>query len=352
MNYGADARIFADAAQYPELYLARVIAQYQNLYKIIDAEGEALAEVSGKFRYEAAQPSDYPAVGDFVMTERTDEGKAVIRRVLARRTVFARRAAGRTDETQIVATNIDILFICMSLNNDYNLSRLERYLSVAWESGARPVIVLTKSDLREDVNAAVTEISAVAPGTDIVITSAYDRASCEKLRVYLKPGITASFVGSSGVGKSTLINCLTGNAALHATAEIRRDGKGRHTTTRRELTLLAQGGIVIDTPGMREFGAQSVNLADAFSDIDQLAENCRFCDCTHTVEPGCAVLHAVETGLLDVRRLENYKKLKKEARYDGLTARQIEEEKINAMFGGKSAMKKMRDLAKEKNKRR
>ncbi len=317
-TYGADDAVFAQAEQYPDLRLARVVSQYQGLYKIADAEGEGFAEVSGRFRHGAACPSDYPTVGDFVMIQRADTEKAVICGVLDRKSVFARRAAGGAGGLQLIAANIDILFICMSLNGDYNLNRLERYLSAAWESGARPVVVLTKSDLGMDAASADAEISAAAPGTDVIVTCGHDPASCEKFGAYLAPGVTASFVGSSGVGKSTLINCLAGGA-LQQTDGVRRDGRGKHTTTRRELIVLDQGAIVIDTPGMRECGMRPAELSGTFSDIDRLAEGGRLRDCTHTVEPGCAVLRAVETGELDRRRLENYKKLEKEAAYGELS---------------------------------
>ena len=352
-KYGANERFFAEAALYPDLRLARVISQYKDLYKIAAEQGENLAEVSGKFRYSAQRLSDYPAVGDFVMADRanTDAGNAIIHRVLTRKSAIERPAVGIDNEMQVVAANIDIVFICMSLNNDYNLNRLERYLSVAWSSCATPVVLLTKSDLCDDLPAVLNEVSAVALGADVVVTSGYDKASCNALLPYLKTGVTASFVGSSGVGKSTLINCLSGEELL-STSAIRQDDRGRHTTTRRELIILPQGGVVIDTPGMRELGVESADLSKSFADIDQLITKCRFHDCTHMAEPGCAVRQALDAGELDARRFENYQKLRREAKYDGLSSKQIETEKLNNMFGGKSAMKQMKDFLKEKNKRR
>ncbi|MPM46869.1 Small ribosomal subunit biogenesis GTPase RsgA [bioreactor metagenome] len=258
---------------------------------------------------------------------------------------------GNDNEMQVVAANIDIVFICMSLNNDYNLSRLERYLSVAYNSLAMPAVVLTKSDLCANLPAVLAEISNVALGADVIVTSSFDQASCDELLSYLKPGVTASFIGSSGVGKSTLINRLAGKELL-STSGLRNDDKGRHTTTRRELFALPTGGVVIDTPGMRELGAESSDLSKSFADIDELTAHCRFRDCTHTNEPGCAVLNAIETGELDERRFKNYLKLKREAKYEGLSSRQLESEKLNIMFKDIGGMKNMKNFIKEKNKRR
>ncbi len=353
MQYGASQRFFAEATLYPGLFLARVVSQYKDLYKIAAGQGELWAEVSGRFRHEAATPSDYPAVGDFVMVDRDrgDEGNAVIHHVLTRKSSFERTAVGTGHQSQVVAANIDIVFICMSLNNDYNPSRLERYLSVAWSSGASPVVVLTKADLCGGLPALLAEVSAIAPGAEIVTTSSFDQASCDRLLAYLKPGVTASFIGSSGVGKSTLINRLAGEELL-ATSATRQDDKGRHTTTRRELLLLPQGGVVIDTPGMRELGVESADLSKSFADIDTLAARCRFRDCSHTTEPGCAIRQALEAGELDKRRLANYQKLKREAKYDGLSSRQIETEKLEAMFAEVGGMKKARSFIRAKDKRK
>lgn len=353
IRYGANERYFAEATLYPDLCLARVVSQYKDLYKIVTEGGECLAEISGKFRYEVSEQSQYPAVGDFVMVNRVkgNSGNAIIHQVLTRKSIFERVAVGDKHQTQVVAANIDVVFICMSLNNDYNLSRLERYLSVAWSSQATPVVVLTKADLCDDLPRVMVELSAVAPGTDVVTTSSCDPASSQKLLSYLQPGMTASFIGSSGVGKSTLINLLAGEVLL-TTSQIRQDDKGRHTTTRRELLLLPQGGIVIDTPGMREIGVETVDLSKSFSDIDDLADECRFRDCTHTTESGCAVQAALEAGALDARRLQSYLKLKREARYDGLSSKQIEYEKLNAMFENVGGMKKVRKFIRQNNKRK
>ncbi len=295
--------------------------------------------------------ADFPAVGDFVMLDRADttDGDAVIHHLLRRNSSFERASVENENETQVVAANIDVVFLCMSLNSNYRLARMERYLSVAWSSGATPVVVLTKADLCEDLPAKLAEIEGVAPGADVLATSSLDD-TYEKLTPYLNPGVTASFIGSSGVGKSTLINRLAGENIL-TTSDIREDGKGRHTTTRRELILLPAGGIVIDTPGLREMGVDSADLSKSFADIESLSAQCRFSDCTHTSEPGCAILAAIKAGAFDERRLDSYHKLEREAKYTGLNSRQIENEKISSMFGGKNEMKHMRDYFKQKNRR-
>lgn len=352
-DYGADESFFAEAALYQDWYLARITSQHKGLYRVITDQGERLAEISGKFRHGATALSDYPAVGDFVMLSLPggNAGHALIHQVLKRKSAFTRSAVGLEEQTQVVAANIDIVFICMSLNNDYNVSRLERYLSVAWHSRALPVVILTKADLCADLPHILDEISMIAPGVDVVTTSINDQASCDSLRSYLKPGITASFIGSSGVGKSTLINLLAGKDVLR-TSHIGQDDKGMHTTTHRELLLLPQGGIVIDTPGMRELGVESVNLSQSFSDIVALTAQCRFDNCTHGTEPGCAVRQALETGRLEERRWTNYQKLKREARYHGLSSRQLESEKLNGMFENIGGMKKARAFIRKNDKRR
>lgn len=352
-KYGLCEHFADQAALHPELSVARVISQHRDLYKVVTERGECLAEVPGKFRFEAMNLSDFPVVGDFVMVDdsKGDDCNVVIHKVLARKSTFERVASGRNNQTQVVISNIDIIFICMSLNNDYNLNRLERYLSAAWTSRATPVIVLTKSDLCDQVEEMLAEVSAVALGADIIATSCYDETSYNQLLTFLQNGKTASFIGSSGVGKSMLINCLAGQELL-ATAEIRQDGRGRHTTTRRELLVLPNGGIVIDTPGMREFAVESVDLSRSFADVEDLISQCRFNDCSHDSEPGCAVREAIAADKLDKRRLENYQKLRKEARYVGLNAKQIEKGKLNNMFSEVGGMKKAKKFIRSQKKRK
>ncbi|MDW7677522.1 MAG: ribosome small subunit-dependent GTPase A, partial [Bacillota bacterium] len=279
------------------------------------------------------------------------EGHAMIHRILTRKSVFIRKAAGSGSEEQVVAANIDTVFICMSLNQDFNLRRMERYLSIAWDSGATPVIVLTKSDLCMNLPQKLAELETVALGVEVIVTSSMKEEGFQPVKAHLDKGKTIAFVGSSGVGKSTLINRLMGEERIK-TREIRKDDKGRHATTHRELFLLPSGGVVIDTPGMRELGLEQADLSATFADINQLSEHCRFSDCSHTREPGCSVQEAIAEGRLAAERLESYRKLKKEAKYDGLNSRQIEQEKITEMFKAVGGMKNARNLIKEKNKRR
>lgn len=316
-KYGFNGQFEAYAEEHPTLTPARVILQEKDLYRIVTAHGEQSAVVSGKFRYEAQAVSEYPAVGDFVMVDHADEdGNAVIQAILPRKSVFIRRASGTANREQVVAANIDTVFICMSLNNDFNLRRLERYLSVAWDSGASPVIILTKADLCSDLDQRLREVEGVALGVEVVVTSSLSENGIDTIKPYLKEGKTASFIGSSGVGKSTLINRLLGSNQI-ATNGLRNDDKGRHTTTHRELLLLDNGALVIDTPGMRELGMWGADsgIDTTFADIEALALDCKFKNCTHTTEPGCAIRAAIEGGALSEERYRSYLKLSAENAY-------------------------------------
>lgn len=306
------------ASEYPEYVLGRVIQQERELYQVVTDQEDYSARVSGKFRYGAERPSDYPAVGDFVLMQCVNENDiAVIQKVLPRKSQFMRKAAGTNSVEQIVATNIDTVFICMSLNNDFNVRRLERYLSVAWDSGAMPVIVLTKVDLCDDVDTKLLEIENIAIGVPIIETSIVDEAGLSQIYQYLKEYHTVAFVGSSGVGKSSLINHVLGTDQLE-TGSLRNDDKGRHTTTHRELFMIPGKGMVIDTPGMRELGMWSAQdgIDHTFSDIEELVGKCRFNDCSHGNESGCAVRQAVKDGLITEERYRAYMRLKAENAYN------------------------------------
>ncbi|MEL1134525.1 ribosome small subunit-dependent GTPase A [Desulfitobacterium sp. THU1] len=348
-NIGLSERFVNESTLYEGLYIGRIASQSKGLYRVITENGELTAEVSGKFRFDVKRVSDYPAVGDFVMVDRNQdrEGKAIIHHILTRKSVFVRKAAGTSNAEQVVAANIDKVFICMSLNNDFNVRRIERYLAIAWDSGAMPIIVLTKADLCPNLPEKLAELDAVAMGVDVVVTSSLSEDGYLSVKGYIGRGKTIAFIGSSGVGKSTLINRLIGEDIIE-TSGIRNDDKGRHTTTSREMFVLQDGGVVIDTPGMREIGIESADLSKTFADIDELSQKCRFSDCTHTNEPNCAVLEAINSGFLAKDRFESYLKLKKEIKYDGLDSRGIENVKLNEMFKDMGGMKNARKFLKEK----
>lgn len=296
---------------------ARVLSQEKGFYRIITDKGEKMAEISGKFRFQTTVSSEYPAVGDFVFVNWNESGdSAIIESLLPRKSAFVRKAAGEPQKEQVVAANIDTVFLCMALNNDFNLRRLERYISIAWDSGAMPVVVLTKSDLCDDLDNKLSEIFSVAIGVDVLVTTSVEENGYKELLPFISEGKIVAFIGSSGVGKSTLINRLLGQEYLK-TNGLRNDDKGRHTTTRRELFLLPSGGMVIDTPGMRELGMwdNDTGIERTFADIEELAAQCKFRNCTHTSEPGCAIRRALELGELQTDRWQSYQKLKAENDY-------------------------------------
>jgi ribosome biogenesis GTPase len=295
---------------------ARIGADYGVEYVLYSARGDMRATIPGRLRMAIRKgQSVRPVVGDWVSFEpRSQEGTTVIQAVLPRRTQLARKAAGRAEEEQIVAANVDVVFLVSALTRDLNPRRLERYLAVAWDSGAQPVLVLTKSDLCEDVVAARERIAALAPDVPLHTLSSLTGEGIDALWQYIGGNRTVALIGSSGVGKSTLINRLVGAARMEVGA-VREDDKGRHTTTHRELFVLPQGGLVIDTPGMRELGLMEneEGLRAAFTDIEELAAGCRFSNCRHEKEPGCAVREALQSGQLAPERLENFRKLVQEA---------------------------------------
>ncbi|WP_010192482.1 ribosome small subunit-dependent GTPase A [Bacillus sp. m3-13] len=295
--------------------VGRVMLEHKRLYRVETDHGESLAEVSGKYRFEAVTREDYPAVGDWVvLSERQEEGKATIHALLPRFSKFSRKAAGLTTEEQIVAANVDTVFLVQSLNYDFNPRRLERYLVMAWESGSNPVVVLTKSDLCEDIPDKIAEMEAVAFGVPIHAVSVKEETGLEELATYFGEGKTVALLGSSGAGKSTLTNYLLGEEK-QLIQEVRSDDdKGKHTTTYRELYMLPTGGLVLDTPGMRELQLWEADgaISHSFQDIEELAEQCYFRDCKHANEPKCAVQGAIEEGTLAAGRYQSYVKLQRE----------------------------------------
>jgi ribosome biogenesis GTPase / thiamine phosphate phosphatase len=294
---------------------ARVVAEDRGSYQLAGAAGEQRAAVSGRFRFDADEdPAAFPAVGDWVAVEGGMTGETVIHALLPRRTALIRQAAGRRTQAQVVGANLDIVFVVASLNADLNLRRLERYVAAAWESGAEPVVLLSKADLGGDIDAALLAVAGVAAGASVVVVSAFDGRGVDEVRSRIAPGRTVAFVGSSGVGKSTLLNALAGEARAEV-REIREDdARGRHTTTRRQLHLLPGGGLVLDTPGMRELQLWDADGLDgAFVDLDELVRHCRFSNCSHNGEPGCAIAAALVDGSLAPDRHESWRKLQREA---------------------------------------
>lgn len=298
------------------LFKGRIISQHHQHYLVLPEEREepVLAMLSGKMAFAAKKTMDYPAVGDFVQLDRDNDlaGDAIILDLLPRTSLLRRTEAGTSGNSQTIAANVDILFICMSLNKDYNRRRLERYLAVAYGCGIRPVVLLTKSDLTSEKDAAMLEIMAAQPGLEILLCSNLTGEGLGQIRDFIGGNRTVAFVGSSGVGKSTIINGLLGKELLK-TAEIREnDSRGRHTTTHRELFPLEDGGAVIDSPGIRELALDDSDVDEVFEDITDLELECRFNDCTHGNEPGCALKQAIRDGRLDPKRFNSYMKLKAE----------------------------------------
>jgi len=290
---------------------ARVAAQHRGSFVVWSEGGELRAKTPGRLYYAHDVGAPLPAVGDWVAVARSSGDNATISAILGRRSAFVRKEAGRGSEEQVLAANVDAAFLLAGLDDDFSLRRLERYIATAWESGAEPVVVLTKADLSPNVPAAVFAVESVAIGLPVHPISNVTGEGLEAVETHLRPGRTVVLLGSSGVGKSTLLNRLAGTE-LMPTAEVAADGTGRHTTTHRELVLLPNGALVIDTPGLRELQFWEGDLSAAFEDIDELATECRFRDCAHLTEPSCAVLAAVDAGRLELDRLRSWRKFQRE----------------------------------------
>lgn len=295
---------------------ARVASEHPGLYRVLTGDGERLAVVGGRLQHTAAGRGDLPAVGDWVALSGrgSADGRAVIEAVLPRTSKFARQAPGSATGEQIVAANVDTVWLVMAANRDFNIRRLERYVSLAWSSGAQPVVVLSKADLAVDATALAADATTSAPGVPVHVLSALTGAGLAELAPYLAPGHTIALLGSSGAGKSTLFNALAGHARQTTQAVRDGDDRGRHTTTSRQLVVLPGGALAIDTPGMRELAlwAADTGVSRAFEDVEAIAARCRFHDCSHLQEPGCAVQAALAKGELSAERLWSYQKLQRE----------------------------------------
>ena len=320
----------------------RVISVFKEIYRVSDGKEEYNTVITGKMRYR----NEFPVVGDYV---EISEEKQIIG-ILPRKTMLSRKVAGRSVREQVIVSNVDYVFIVTSLNKDFNINRLERYLTMVYDSGASPCFILTKADLDDDIQTKVSNLEEVAYGVPIHVVSSYEDKGIDDVRAYLKDGKTIGLIGSSGVGKSTLINKLLGSEVIE-TKEIREvDDKGKHTTTRREM-FHVEGGYIIDTPGMRELQMWGGDTAETFSDIEELSLSCRFSDCGHGSEPGCAVRKAVESGELAEERLANYFKLKREvANMENKQShghKFAEKEKMKNMMGSLDMRKKIKNRKEE-----
>jgi ribosome biogenesis GTPase len=297
--------------------IGRVIEEHRERYFVMCEQGVFEAGVTGKIMFNSESKDEFPAVGDWVVLTPMDDEQGIIHQILPRKTVFRRRASGRKTGDQVIAANIDIAFVVMSGDEDFSLNRLERYLTIIYDGNITPIIILNKTDLftKDETNEFVDEIKTRHPDTELVWTSALTESGIKYIIEHLSPEKTYCFVGSSGVGKSSLINRLTGGERQRVDTISDSTAKGKHTTTYRELIELENGSFLVDTPGMREVGisGSDAGLEETFADIIAVAENCRFRDCTHTNEPGCAVIEACENGELQEAKLENYLRLKRES---------------------------------------
>ncbi len=330
--------------------IARVIAEFKGAYKVKNPEGEYLAKITGKQIFQAEGRKDYPAVGDWVAITQLDKDTAIIHKILPRKTILKRKYSDKNDY-QIIATNIDEAFIVESVGRDYNLNRFERYLTIAIDGGIKPVIILNKIDLisSSELNEKLSEIKNRFKDVDVISTSAITNEGLDELRKHIEKGKTYCFLGSSGVGKSSLINNLLGETRIKTGDIGEHTDRGKHVTTSREMYIIENGGILIDNPGMRESGITDANtgIACVFNEIVELAQKCKFKDCTHTNEPGCEVLNALKLGRLPEEKYSNYIRLKKEIEYYKMS--EVEKREKDRKTG-KFLKKAKKDLKKFKHK--
>lgn len=325
IKVGLDEATMNAFSVYGRYQLARITYQQKDLYTVISSMGTHHARISGKMMYEAMSFNDYPAVGDWVAMEYNDS-VSIIHHILPRKSVLERKSAGVTSEGQIIATNLDVVFICMSLNQNFNLRRLERYLAVVFASGATPIILLTKFDLTDQFDLLYKEVEKCASNVLILKSSSVEENGYSQVKSIMQKSKTYAFIGSSGVGKSTLVNALLNDVVMD-TFEVGKMAKGRHITTSRSLFVTEEGYIIIDTPGMRELQLDQTDFSLSFSDIESLSTHCKFNDCTHTFEPSCAVKDAIENGTISNERLKNYQKMLKEAKHQETKQRKQLKEK-------------------------
>jgi len=315
-DYGLPIEVIKSLENDAESIPARVLAVHRERYDLVCEHGQVTGRLKSS-TYFADCSEDFPTTGDFVLIHYNPKGESPIVKTLPRGSFFSRRDPDKGRGEQAVAANFDYVFIMQSLNQDFNLKRLERYITLAWQSGATPVLVLTKADLVEDYEEQIEAIAEIAFGVDIHAVSSKDGTGLEALASYLQPRKTVVFLGSSGVGKSSLVNRLAGQEIMDVQGIREDDDKGRHTTTHRQLVMLENGSMIIDTPGMRELGMWAVDsgLSEAFSDVEGYFPHCKFSDCQHKTEPGCAVRKALEEGELSPDRWESYLRLQREAKY-------------------------------------
>lgn len=339
--------------KFDDFAVARVISEYKGGYKVKNTDGEYFAKITGKQMFDALSREDYPAVGDWVVVKVIDEKLVMIRAVLPRETMIKRRygdknKADEKDKTQIIATNIDVAFVVESIDRDYNLNRLERYLAIAGNGGVKPIIVINKIDLitEDELDEKLNQIKNRLPGVEVVATSTVNEKGLEEIKNYIIKGKTYCFLGSSGVGKSSLVNKLLGKNIIKTENISSYSGRGKHVTTSREMFFLENGGIVIDNPGIREVGLTEATegIEDVFDEIVFLAKNCKYTDCTHIHEPGCEVRKAVESGKLDEGKLANFSNLKKEAKYYGMNDSEKREKKRKFGKFVKKTLKQLKNI--------